>query len=100
MATPAEQPHPAAQRDRYVGEYLVPGPDGEMSIRIYVEGEKLMGAPGDNEPSRLLYQGGDTFRPELAMDATIVFTIVDGKATKFVYNPPDGSGGVEAVRTQ
>jgi hypothetical protein len=102
QATPAsaEKPLPPEQRDRYLGTYEVPGPDGTMSIRIYVEGNKLMGAPGDDEPSALIYQGGDTFRPQMAMDATIVFTVVDGRATKFTYNPPDGSGGIEATRKQ
>lgn len=95
---PAEQPLTPEARARYVGDYELQTPDGPFPIRIYVEAEKLMAAPGDDDPSRLMYQGGDTFRPEMAPDATVVFTVVDGKATKFVYNPPNGDASMEAVR--
>jgi hypothetical protein len=97
-AKPAEQTLAPEARARYVGDYEMQTPDGPYVIRIYVEAEKLMAAPGDSDPSRLLYQGSDTFRPEAAPDATVVFTVVDGKATKFVYNPPNGQASVEAVR--
>jgi hypothetical protein len=97
-AAPAEQPLTAEARARYVGDYEMQTPEGPYVIRIYVEAEKLMAAPGDSDPSRLMYQGGETFRPEMAPDATVVFTVVDGKATKFVYNPPNGDASVEAVR--
>lgn len=95
---PAEQPLTPEARARYVGEYEIQTPEGPYPIRVYVEAEKLMAVPGDSEPSRLVYQGGDTFRPEMAMDATVVFTVVDGKATKFVYRPPNGGEAMEAVR--
>lgn len=97
-AKPAEQPLTPEARARYVGDYEIPTPDGPYAIRVYVEAEKLMAAPADGEPSRLMYQGGDTFRPEMAPDATVVFTVVDGKATKFLYTPPNADQGMEAVR--
>ena len=95
---PAEQPLSVEARARYVGDYVVQTPDGDMPVHVYVEAEKLMARPGDDDASRLLYQGGDTFRPEMAPEATIVFTVVEGKATKFLYTPPEGNGGIEAVR--
>jgi hypothetical protein len=97
-AKQAEQPLSAEARARYVGDYVVQTPDGDMPIHVYVEAEKLMARPGDDDASRLIYQGGDTFRPEMAPEATVVFTVVDGKATKFLYTPPEGNGGIEAVR--
>lgn len=97
-ASGAEQPLTPEARARYVGDYEVQTPDGPYPVRVYVEAEKLMAAPGDDEPSRLIYQGRDTFRPEMAPDATVVFTVVDGKATRFVYNPPNGDPSMEAVR--
>jgi hypothetical protein len=96
-ARPAEQPLSAAARAAYVGEYEVKDMDAPMTVRVYVEDDKLMARPGDDEPSRLLFQGNHSFKPEMAPEALLVFTVVDGKATRFVYTTPDG-GGAEGVR--
>ena len=89
----------AAERQRYVGRYTVTTPEGTMVLRVYEEGEKLMGVPeGDPEPSRLLYQGDHTFRPEMNVAMKIVFTVADDRATKFTLTREGMT--MEAIRTQ
>ena len=96
-ARPAEQPLSAEARAIYLGDYEVQDADGPMTVRVYVEGDKLMARPAEDEPSRLLFQGNHSFKPEMAPEALLVFTVVEGKATRFVYTTPDG-GGAEGVR--
>jgi hypothetical protein len=76
------------ERQRYAGSYTISAPDGgRLVVRIYEEGGVLKGQPEGDEPSRLLYQGDHTFRPELNPAMVVVFTVADNRATRFVlYN--------------
>lgn len=68
-AQPAEVldlPVDAETRTRAVGLYAVSAPDGgaPLSLRIEARGAGLVGSIQGNDPTRLLYQGSLTFRPE------------------------------------
>lgn len=87
------------QRALYVGVYETATPDGPMRIHIYEEGERLMGRPDGDDPSPLLPAGEHRFRPEMAYDALVTFTIENGRASRFTIVFPDERGTMTAVRT-
>lgn len=93
-------PLTATERQRYVGRYTIATPDGSMVLRIYEEAGVLKGVPeGDDDgPSRLLYQGNHTFRPEANLSMALVFTVADDRATKFTLAREGAT--MEGVRTQ
>ena len=104
---PAPAPAPAApemkdlpltpeQRQGYVGSYSVATPDGAMTFRIYEQTGALFGAPGDDEPKRLLYQGENLFRPEGMPEFSLTFTMEGARAAKFVVKSPERT--LEGVR--
>jgi len=89
----------AEQRAQYVGIYEAPTDNGPLRIHIYEEGERLMGRPDGDDPSALVPAGEHRFRPEMANDAVVTFTIENGRATRFAIVFPDERGTVVAVRT-
>jgi hypothetical protein len=82
-------PLTAEQRQGYVANYSVTTPEGTMVFRIYEEGGVLKGAPADDEPKRLQYQGENVFRPEGLPEFTLTFTMEGARATKFVARRGD-----------
>ena len=82
-------PLTSAERQKYLGSYTIAIPDGSrLVLRIYEEDGKLMGKPegDDDEPSRILYQGDHTFRPEANTAMLVSFTVVGDRATKLTVS--------------
>jgi hypothetical protein len=77
------------QRQGYVGVYSVAMPEGTMNFRVYEQAGALFGAPGDDEPKRLLYQGENLFRPEGMPEFSLTFTMEGMRAAKFVVKSPE-----------
>jgi len=87
-------PLPPAARSRLVGLYSVSEQGKEtppMSFRFYSEGEALMGQMNDNDPTRMLYQGGAVFRPEAAPVFVVTFTGEGARASGLSVVYPDGT---------
>jgi hypothetical protein len=84
------------QRQSYVANYSVTTPEGTMVFRIYEEGGVLKGAPADDEPKRLLYQGDHVFQPEGLPGFSLTFTMEGARAAKFVVKSPEWT--LEGVR--
>jgi hypothetical protein len=82
-------PLTAEQRQAYVGVYSVAMPEGTMNFRVYEQAGALFGAPGDDEPKRLLYQGENLFRPEGMPEFSVAFTMEGSRAAKFVVKSPE-----------
>ena len=110
LADAQQAPAPAAgeatvkltqeERARYVGVYEAPTPDGPLRIHVYEQGERLMGRPeNDDEPSPLTPLGEHRFRPDMASEAVITFTLEEGRVTRFTIVFPDERGTIVAVRT-
>ncbi|HEX8829716.1 MAG TPA: nuclear transport factor 2 family protein, partial [Longimicrobium sp.] len=98
-AAAQDLPLTAAERQHYVGTYRLTMPaQGQqpVSLRVYDGGAGLMGQIGGNQPTRLLYQGGDAFRPQAAPDGLVTFTVLNGRATRLAVRMPDGV--MEGVR--
>jgi hypothetical protein len=88
-----------AERKLYVGDYTLTMPDGEtMPFRIWEVGESLMAQPGDDEPSRLMYQGDQVFRPEKQTAIAVTFVIEGEKAVRFTAKRDDRDGVIQGVR--
>ena len=88
----------AEQRAQYVGVYEAPTDNGALRIHIYEQGERLMGRPDGDDPSPLVPAGEHRFRPEMANDAVVTFTVENGRATSFAIVFPDERGTIVAVR--
>jgi len=91
-AEPLKDLRPTAEeRQRFVGLYAVTdGKGGKPSaFRVYDEGGSLMGQMRTNDPTRLMYQGGNLFRPEASPEFRIAFIIENGRATKVTIVSPD-----------
>ena len=98
-SAPKDLPLTAAERQQYVGTYLVSAPDGSgqtMPFRVYEEKGALYGQPQGGEAKRILYQGQNQFRPEGEGGSVVTFTVQDGKATRFSVTTPHGT--LQAVR--
>jgi len=90
-ASARDLPLTAAARQRFVGVYSVAAPGQRAaSLRVYEADGMLMGQMNDNAPTRLLFQGGDAFRPEQAPAFLVTFTVVDGRATRVAMRSPEG----------
>jgi len=103
-AAPAVRDLPlgAAERERYVGLYSVSAPGaGQLprTVRVYDGGAGLMAQVDRNDPTRLLYQGNDTFRPEQAPAFLVAFTVAGGRATRVSMRSP-GGGAMEGARVR
>lgn len=82
-----------AERQRFVGAYAVsPGPDKPaMTFRVFERGDTLMGQLRTNEPTRLIYQGENAFRPSAARDFSIEFGVAGGVATTVAIVSKNGT---------
>lgn len=89
----------AEERARYVGVYEVETPEGTMAIHIFEEGDQLMGRPeNEDEPSVLTPLGEHRFRPVMAREALIRFSVEDDQAINFSIAFPDERGTMMAFR--
>lgn len=89
----------AEERARYVGIYDMETPEGAMSIRVYEEGDALLGMPEhEDEPSVLTPLGDHRFRPVLLRDAVLRFVVENDRAISFAIDFPDERGTVMAFR--
>ncbi len=61
-----------------------------MTLHVYEEGGVLLGAINDNDPTRMLYQGGDVYRPEAAPVFELTFQVNGAHATRIAIDSPDG----------
>ena len=87
---PLDLPTDPATRTRVVGLYSLTPPSGPtLSLRVAEEGDGLVAALNRNGPTRLLFQGGLSFRPE---DAPVVLiTFGEGASAGGVtVDSPDG----------
>ena len=96
-------PLTAAQRQAFVGSYLVTLPWGKQDrVRIFEE-KGVLKVKGEDENEielpRLLYQGDAVFRPEGKPGFVLTFVLEGGRATRFTGLRPDG-GVMEGVRVR
>ena len=96
-APPPPPPAPAgppvltsAQRQPYIGSYVITTPDNErINFRIYESEGMLVGQPGAEAPVRLVYLGDNLFRTQGQYDYTVTFIIENGRATRFTARNGD-----------
>ena len=75
-------PLSADERRKFVGDYDVSLPDGRiLGVRVFVEEDKLMLAPEEQEKSLMRYFGNNTFDLEVDPSVRLVFDVVNGKVT-------------------
>jgi hypothetical protein len=75
-------PLSADERRKFVGDYDVSLPDGRiLGVRVFVEEDKLMLAPEEQEKSLLRYFGNNTFDLEVDPSVRLVFDVANGKVT-------------------
>jgi hypothetical protein len=100
QATIKDLPLSAVERRRFIGVYAVTSSPTKpaMPLRVFERGDTLMGQLRNNDPTRLLYQGDNVFRPSASRDFTIEFTMAGGKATQLSIVSPDGT--MRGVRTE
>lgn len=89
----AQSPAPplrTADQAVYVGHYTLTDSAGAAPtpLRVYEEHGVLLGQLRTNTPSRLVYLGGDTFRPADAPDFRLVFTASRGRASAVTVTGP------------
>ncbi len=92
-------PLPSEAVQRFAGRYAVTLQGSEkppMSFLFFGKGEALMGQINDNDPTRMLYQGGTVFRPEDAPVFVVTFTVEGDRATALSVASPEGT--MEGVR--
>jgi D-alanyl-D-alanine carboxypeptidase len=77
---------------RFVGTYDL----GQLELRIYAEGDRLMSQATGQAPARLLWQGGDEFRAAFDPAVRIVFHVEDGRASRLTLY--QGGATIEAPR--
>ncbi len=84
-----EQPLPAEQRERYVGDYAYGArADQRFSIVVLDKQERLGIKRGSDFPRALFHLGNNTFHPAGAPDVAIAFTVQNGKATGVSITTP------------
>ena len=75
-------PLSADERRKFVGDYDVSLPDGRiLGVRVFVEEDKLMLAPEEQEKSLMRYFGNNTFDLEVDPSVRLVFDVANGKVT-------------------
>ncbi len=87
-------PMAAEERQRFIGRYTVAAAGSTrpaMSLRVFEEKGTLAGQIDGNAPTRLLYQGGNVFRPEQAPAFVVTFTVDGGQATRVSMVSPEGA---------
>jgi ketosteroid isomerase-like protein len=92
-------PLSAAERQQFIGVYAVTPSPGKpaMPLHVFERGDTLMGQLRNTDPTRLISQGDNVFRPSASRDFTIEFTIAGGKATQVSIVSKDGT--MRGVRT-
>jgi Domain of unknown function (DUF4440) len=78
-------PLSATARQRFVGRYTIAAPAAGQAptpLRVYEDHGTLLGQLRQNDPSPLLYLGGNAFRVASAPDVTLRFTVAGGRATR------------------
>lgn len=73
-----------------------PEPDRTVTKVRKAPPSTLLGQINDNDPTRMLYQGSNVFRPEAASAFVITFTVEGDRATRLSIVSPDGT--MEGVR--
>jgi hypothetical protein len=80
---PAVVPISPDERRKFVGDYDVSLPDGQiMGVRVFVEEEQLMIAPEEQEKTAMRYFGNDTFGLDFDPTLRLTFEVKDGKVTR------------------
>ena len=80
--TPAVVPISADERRKFVGDYDVSVPDGQiMGVRIFVEEGQLMIAPEEQEKTPMRYLGNNVFGLDFDPTLRLTFDVVNGKVT-------------------
>lgn len=75
-----DRPLAVEDMDRYAGAYTLRSGERSMSLRVFVDDDRLMGQPEGQRPSVLLYQGDHEFVPAAEIDSRVVFTVENGRA--------------------
>jgi hypothetical protein len=74
------KPLPAAEREKFVGDYDIGLPNGWiMATLIYIENDQLMVEPEGEEKMPLRYLGNDTFGLDMDPSLRLAFEVKDGK---------------------
>jgi hypothetical protein len=99
-AVSKDLPLTAAERQPYIGTYDVTLPGGMRTSFIISEKDGVLtGSPGNqDEVRRLVYQGDHVFFVEGVPSFVLIFTLENGRATRFSVRKDDGLG--EGVRVQ
>jgi hypothetical protein len=76
----ATKPLPAAEREKFVGDYDISLPNGWiMATLIYLENDQLMVEPEGEQKMPLRYLGTDTFGLDFDPTLRLAFEVKDGK---------------------
>jgi hypothetical protein len=76
----ATKPLPAAEREKFVGDYDISLPNGWiMATLIYLENDQLMVEPEGEQKMPLRYLGNDTFGLDFDPTLRLAFEVKDGK---------------------
>jgi len=76
------KPLPAAEREKFVGDYDILLPNGWiMATLLYVENDQLMVEPEGEQKMPLRYLGNDTFGLDQDPSLRLAFEVKDGKVT-------------------
>jgi D-alanyl-D-alanine carboxypeptidase len=87
----------AAERARYVGTYTFKAPSGQtVPVRIFEQGDGLLGQIGGNDPARFVALGNHRFTLQQDPDVRITFSVSGDRATRLTVLQPGGP--IEATR--
>jgi CubicO group peptidase (beta-lactamase class C family) len=85
----------AEQRIRYLGTYDL----GRLRFRVFEQDGEVMAEPTGQRVVRLVYQGNDSFRPDITgADIFIEFEVLDGRATSMTLH--QGGQVIRAPRVE
>ena len=77
---PPVVPLAATDRTKYVGDYDISLPDGQiLGVRLYVRGDELVAEPEQQDGAPLRYLGDDTFGMDFDPTLRLRFEVKDGK---------------------
>ncbi len=80
-----------ADRERYVGTYVLPLPGGPQDFQVAAAADgTLTGQMGGQQPLPLKYFGDHTFGADFDPTVRIIFTVVDERATEMVLRQRGG----------
>jgi D-alanyl-D-alanine carboxypeptidase len=87
----------AAERAKYIGTYTFKTSSGQMMpIRVFEQGDVLIGQIGGNEPARFIALGNHSFTLQQDPDVRITFILNGERVTKLTAVQPGGT--IEATR--